>query len=312
MLRCSTSFVENGRFMTHMEYDEEFSEVTPSPQPAHVRHYNENLSTYLKEISRQALLSYEEEIELAKRIKKGDQEARKKLIISNLRLVVSVANKYLHYGLPLLDLIEEGNLGLIKAVDKYEYTKGYKFSTYATWWIRQSISRFLANYGRTIRIPVYMTEHVIKYKQATQRLYKEWGRKPTIEEVAIELEVTPEEVAELHKYSQKITSLEATVGTDEGVELGELIEDTQSIDPVDIVARVFRDQKLMQMLGQLTQREADILRFRYGLADGDPHTLKETGDRFGLTRERIRQIEMKAIKKLRKYITVNKIDFEEL
>jgi RNA polymerase primary sigma factor len=298
--------------MTQMEYDEEFSEFSPQPKAARFRHYNENLSAYLKEISRQPLLLYEEEIELAKRIKKGDPEARKKLIISNLRLVVSVANKYLHYGLPLLDLIEEGNLGLIKAVDKYEYTKGYKFSTYATWWIRQAISRYLANYGRTIRIPVYMTEHVIKYKQATQRLYKEWGRKPTIDEIATELEVTPEQVTELHKYSQKITSLEATVGADEGVELGDLIEDTQSIDPVDIVAKVFRDQKLMQMLDQLTQREADILQFRYGLVDGDPHTLKETGDRFGLTRERIRQIEVKAIKKLRKYISANNIDFEEL
>jgi RNA polymerase primary sigma factor len=302
--------------MDNNEYDEEAPESAPNSTPERpsggFRHYNENLSAYLKEISRQNLLSYEEEIELAKRMEKGDQEARKKLIISNLRLVVSVANKYLHYGLPLLDLIEEGNLGLIKAVDKFDYAKGYKFSTYATWWIRQSISRFLANYGRTIRIPVYMTEQVIKYKQATQRLYKKSGRKPTIEEICVELEITPEEVDELHKYSQKIASLETIVGEEEGIELGELIEDTNSIDPVDIVAKVFRDQKLMQMLDQLTQREADILQFRYGLTDGDPHTLKETGDRFGLTRERIRQIESKALKKLRRYIEINKINFEEL
>jgi RNA polymerase primary sigma factor len=276
-----------------------------------IRHYDSSINAYLKEISRQPLLSYEQEIELAKKILAGDEEARKTLITSNLRLVVSVANKYLHYGLPLLDLVEEGNLGLIKAVDKYDHTKGYKFSTYATWWIRQSVSRYLANYGRTIRIPVYMTENVIKYKQATQRLYKEHGRKPSVEEIAAELETTPEEIAELHKYSQRITSLESIVGSEDGAELGDLIEDTQSIDPVDIVAKVFRDQKLMQMLDELSQREADILRFRYGLADGDPHTLKETGIKFGLTRERIRQIEQKALNKLRKHIALNNIDFEE-
>ena len=281
----------------------------PNRKP--IRHYDSSINAYLKEISRQPLLSYEQEIELAKQILAGDEEARKTLITSNLRLVVSVANKYLHYGLPLLDLVEEGNLGLIKAVDKYDHTKGYKFSTYATWWIRQSVSRYLANYGRTIRIPVYMTENVIKYKQATQRLYKEHSRKPTVDEIATELETTPEEIAELHKHSQRITSLESIVGNEDGAELGDLIEDTQAIDPVDIVAKVFRDQKLMQMLDELSQREADILRFRYGLADGDPHTLKETGGKFGLTRERIRQIEQKSLNKLRKHIALNNIDFEE-
>jgi RNA polymerase primary sigma factor len=297
--------------MGNMQYDEDAAGQAPKPKQSRIRHYDSSINAYLKEISRQPLLSHEEEVDLAKRMKKGEQEARVKLITSNLRLVVSVANKYLHYGLPLLDLVEEGNLGLIKAVDKYDHTKGYKFSTYATWWIRQSVSRYLANYGRTIRIPVYMTENVIKYKQASQRLYKEQGRKPTMEEIACELETTPEEVAELHRYSQRITSLESIVGSENGAELGDLIEDTQSIDPVDIVAKVFRDQKLMQMLEELTQREADILRFRYGLTDGDPHTLKETGDRFGLTRERIRQIESKALSKLRKYISLHNIDFEE-
>ena len=281
----------------------------PSKKP--IRHFDSNINAYLKEISRQPLLTYEQEVDLAKRILEGDEEARKILITSNLRLVVSVANKYLHYGLPLLDLVEEGNLGLIKAVDKYDHTKGYKFSTYATWWIRQAVSRYLANYGRTIRIPVYMTENIIKYKQVSQRLYKETGQKPTVDEIAEELEITPKAVAELHRYSQRITSLEAVVGGEDGAELGDLLEDTHSIDPVDIVAKVFRDQKLKQMLDELSQREADILRFRYGLADGDPHTLKETGDKFGLTRERIRQIESKSLKKLEKHIKLNNINFED-
>ncbi len=294
-----------------MERDEGSSRSTSRSKKTSVRHFDSSINTYLKEISRQPLLTFEEEVALAKRMEKGDQEARKLLIISNLRLVVSVANKYLHYGLPLLDLVEEGNLGLIKAVDKYDHSRGYKFSTYATWWIRQSVSRYLANYGRTIRIPVYMTENVIKYKQATQKLYKAEGEKPTLEEVAIELDISVKEATELHRYSQRIASLEAIVGGEDGAELGDLLEDKHAIDPVDIVAKVFRDQKLMLMLEELSEREAGILRFRYGLADGDPHTLKETGDKFGLTRERIRQIEAKSLNKLRKYISLNNIDFEE-
>jgi RNA polymerase primary sigma factor len=297
--------------MGNMERDEGSSRGASRSKKTSVRHFDSSINTYLKEISRQPLLTFEEEVDLAKRMEKGDQEARKLLIISNLRLVVSVANKYLHYGLPLLDLVEEGNLGLIKAVDKYDHSRGYKFSTYATWWIRQSVSRYLANYGRTIRIPVYMTENVIKYKQATQKLYKAEGEKPTLEEVAIELDISVKEATELHRYSQRIASLEAIVGGEDGAELGDLLEDKHAIDPVDIVAKVFRDQKLMQMLEELSEREAGILRFRYGLADGDPHTLKETGDKFGLTRERIRQIEAKSLNKLRKYISLNNIDFEE-
>lgn len=297
--------------MGDIGHEEDLSGGASKPSKPPIRHFDSNINAYLNEISRQPLLTHEEEIELAKQILAGSEEARKKLITSNLRLVVSVANKYLHYGLPLLDLVEEGNLGLIKAVDKYDHTKGFKFSTYATWWIRQAVSRYLANYGRTIRIPVYMTENIIKYKQATQRLYKELGRKPTIEEIAAELEITIEEVSERHRYSQRITSLETIVGGEDGAELGDLIEDTQSIDLLEIVAKVFRDQKLTQMLDELSQREADILRFRYGLADGDPHTLKETGDKFGLTRERIRQIESKSLKKLEKHIRLNDINFED-
>jgi len=276
------------------------------------RYHDPAVNAYLRDISRYPLLTYQEEVDLAKRILNGEDEARKKLIAANLRLVVSVANRYAHYGLPLLDLIEEGNLGLIKAVDKYDHTKGFKFSTYATWWIRQAISRYLANYGRTIRIPVYMTENIIKYKQITQARFKETGRRPTIDEIAELMEMTPSEVVELHKHSQKITSLETTIGSEEdGAELGDLIEDDSAIDPLDLVARVFRDEQLNGLLDKLTDREAEILKFRYGLNGGDPHTLKETGERIGLTRERIRQIEAKALKKLRREIALQKINFEE-
>ena len=276
------------------------------------RFHDPAISAYLRDISRYQLLTYQEEVDLAKRILEDDDAARKHLIASNLRLVVSVANRYAHYGLPLLDLIEEGNLGLIKAVDKYDHTKGFKFSTYATWWIRQAISRYLANYGRTIRIPVYMTEHIIKYKHVSQAIFKENGRQATIDEVAEAMDMTPKEVTDIHRYSQSITSLEASVGEDrDGAALGDLIEDDNAIDALDLVARVFRDEKLMDLVGKLSEREADILKFRYGLDGGDPHTLKETGERIGLTRERIRQIEAKALKKLRREIAHQHIDFEE-
>ena len=275
------------------------------------RYHDRAVSTYLQDISRYKLLTHQEEVDLAKRIEKGEDAARKALIAANLRLVVSIAGRYLRYGLPMLDLIEEGNLGLIKAVDKYDYTKGFKFSTYATWWIRQAVSRYLANYGRTIRIPVYMTENIIKYKQISQARFTETGQQPSIDEVAELMEMTPKEVTELHKHSQRITSLESAVGNEDGAELGDLIEDNNAIDPLDMVARVFRDQKLNDLLNKLTDREAEILRFRYGLGSGDPHTLKETGARIGLTRERIRQIEVKALKKLRREISLQKINFEE-
>ncbi len=276
------------------------------------RFHDPAVSAYLKDISRYNLLTHQEEVDLAKRIEADEDEARKLLIASNLRLVVSVANRYAHYGLPLLDLIEEGNLGLIKAVDKYDYTKGFKFSTYATWWIRQAISRYLANYGRTIRIPVYMTENIIRYKHVAQAKFQETGRRPTIEEIADAMEMTPKEVTDIHRHSQTIASLETAIGEDsDGAALGDLLEDGSAIDALDLVARVFRDEKLNDLIDKLTEREADILKFRYGLNGGDPHTLKETGARIGLTRERIRQIEAKALKKLRREIALQRINFEE-
>jgi len=274
--------------------------------------FDDSVTSYLREISRLPLLSGTAEMELAERAANGDGEARKELITSNLRLVVSVASKYHHLGVPLLDLIEEGNLGLIKAVDKFDYHKGCKFSTYATWWIRQAISRYLANYGRTIRIPVYMTENIVRYKQACQRLYKRSGRNPTVQEIAGELAISAEQVSNLHQYSQKIASLEAVVGFEEDAELGDIIEDVNALDPKDALARILRSQKLSHLLGQLTEREAKILEYRFGLADGDCHTLKETGEKFSLTRERVRQIEAKALKKLRRYIATHQIDFEEI
>lgn len=272
--------------------------------------YPDALNSYLKEISKIPLLAPADEIRLANKMRKGDEDARKKLTLSNLRLVVSVAKKYLYYGLPLLDLIEEGNLGLLKAVDRYDPDRKCKFSTYATWWIRQAITRALSNYGRTIRVPVYVTDNISKYKRAAQRLYEKKGREPSVEEVADELGIEYEDALKLHEYTLGVPSLESLVYLEEDGEVvgAQIAQEIRAEE--DVVARILRSQRLSQLMEQLTPRESGILRHRYGLEDGETHTLEETGKQFNLTRERIRQIENEVIGKLRQYVAEHEAEFE--
>jgi RNA polymerase primary sigma factor len=272
--------------------------------------YPDALNSYLKEISKIPLLAPADEIRLAKKMRKGDEDARSKLTVSNLRLVVSVAKKYLYYGLPLLDLIEEGNLGLLKAVDRYDPGRKCKFSTYATWWIRQAITRALSNYGRTIRVPVYVTDNISKYKRAAQLLYEQRGREPSVEEVAEQMGIEYEQALKLHEYTLGVPSLESLVYLEEDGEVvgAQIAEEVRSEE--DVVARILRSQRLSQLMEQLTPRESGILRHRYGLDDGENHTLEETGKRFSLTRERIRQIENEVIGKLKKYVAEHATEFE--
>ncbi len=267
------------------------------------------LSTYLGEISKIALLSTSEEIRLAKRVRKGDAEARHKLIVSNLRLVVSIAKKYLYYGLPLLDLIEEGNLGLMKAVTRYDPTRGCKFSTYATWWIRQAVTRSLSNYGRTVRIPVYVTDNVARYKKTSEDLYIRTGKRPDPEEVAEEMGIKVAEARRLREFVEDVSPLDNMDSTDldegRGVpESSELLRTDKAIVQFEL------DQQMEELMTQLTPREANILRYRYGLMDGRAHTLEETGREFSLTRERIRQIEKDAMKRLRGFVSEHLDDFK--
>ncbi|MFC1735311.1 RNA polymerase sigma factor RpoD/SigA [Candidatus Hydrogenedentota bacterium] len=273
--------------------------------------FDEGISAYLREISKIPLLSPAEELYFARKSRAGDESGRQKLIVSNLRLVVSIAKKYAYYGMPLLDLIEEGNLGLMKAVEKFDAERGFKFSTYATWWITQSITRALADYSRIIRIPVYMADKVMRYKRTFSELSIKLGRNPTVEEVAKKLETTAEEVTKLHGYSQGVASLESSIGVENDVELVNIIGDSGVIDASAVVANIFRDQKLTTLLGQLPERERKIIGFRYGLEDGASHTLEETGNHFGLTRERVRQIQALVIRKLRKYIAEHPEDFAD-
>lgn len=254
---------------------------------------------HLKEIGKIPLLSTEEEIQLAERISAGDQEARNRLIEANLRLVVSIAKHFVGRGMPFLDLIQEGYIGLIKAVEKFDHTKGYKFSTYATWWIRQSISRAIADQARTIRIPVHMVETITKVKKAQNQLLHKNGHEPTIEEVAQELNMTPERVREVIRIAQDPVSLEAPVGEEEDSYLGDFIPDEDAPAPIDSAMQsVFKDE-LNKALDTLPERERDVLKFRYGVGSDRAHTLEEVGKQFNVTRERIRQIEAKALRKLR-------------
>lgn len=254
---------------------------------------------YLKEIGKVPLLSAEEEIELAKRMELGDQEAKKRLAEANLRLVVSIAKRYVRRGMLFLDLIQEGNLGLIKAVEKFDYRKGYKFSTYATWWIRQAITRAIADQARTIRIPVHMVETINKLIRVSRQLLQELGREPTPEEIAAEMNMPVERVREILKISQEPVSLETPIGEEEDSHLGDFIQDDNVPVPADAAAFTLLKEQLEEVLGTLTEREQKVLTLRFGLEDGRARTLEEVGREFNVTRERIRQIEAKALRKLR-------------
>lgn len=254
---------------------------------------------YLKEIGNVPLLTSEEEVELAKRVEQGDQEAKKKLTEANLRLVVSIAKKYVGRGMPFLDLIQEGNMGLMKAVDKFDYTKGYKFSTYATWWIRQAITRGIADTGRTIRVPVHMVETINKTLRMTRQLLQELGREPTPEEVADRLGVPVSRVQEVLKISRDPVSLDTPIGEEDDSHLGDFIEDKKTTSPADSAAFSMLREELNSALDSLTDRERQVIVLRFGLEDGRARTLEEVGEEFNVTRERIRQIEAKALRKLR-------------
>ncbi|NLJ84726.1 MAG: RNA polymerase sigma factor RpoD [Halanaerobiaceae bacterium] len=254
---------------------------------------------YLKEIGKVPLLTAEEEIELAKRMEQGDEAAKRKLIEANLRLVVSIAKKYVGRGMLFLDLIQEGNLGLIKAVEKFDYRKGFKFSTYATWWIRQAITRSIADQARTIRIPVHMVETINKLIRVSRQLLQEMGREPTPEEIGKEMGISADKVQEIMKIAQEPVSLETPIGEEEDSHLGDFIEDEDAPAPAAAASYILLKEQLDDVLDTLTEREKRVLELRFGIEDGRPRTLEEVGKEFGVTRERIRQIEAKALRKLR-------------
>ena len=260
---------------------------------------DEPIKMYLREIGQIPLLSYEEEIDYAQRVLDGEEEAKQKLIESNLRLVVSIAKKHTNRGLKMLDLIQEGNMGLMKAVEKFEYEKGLKFSTYATWWIRQAITRAIADQGRTIRIPVHMIETINKIKKESRIILQETGKEPTAEELAEKLELPVEKVKSILEMNQDPISLETPVGSEEDSELGDFVEDDKFANPYDATTRILLKEQLDEVLKTLNEREEMVLRYRYGLDDGSQKTLEEVGKIFNVTRERIRQIEVKALRKLR-------------
>ena len=260
---------------------------------------DEPIKMYLREIGQIPLLSYEEEIDYAQRVLDGEEEAKQKLIESNLRLVVSIAKKHTNRGLKMLDLIQEGNMGLMKAVEKFEYEKGFKFSTYATWWIRQAITRAIADQGRTIRIPVHMIETINKIKKESRIILQETGKEPTAEELADKLELPVEKVKSILEMNQDPISLETPVGSEEDSELGDFVEDDKFANPYDATTRILLKEQLDEVLKTLNEREEMVLRYRYGLDDGSQKTLEEVGKIFNVTRERIRQIEVKALRKLR-------------
>lgn len=285
-----TAEIEKGYEKTAEESENSFTERGNAEDPVRM---------YLKEIGRIPLLSSEEEIELAKRMEEGDEEAKNKLSEANLRLTVSIAKRYSGRGMQFLDLIQEGNLGLIKAVEKFDYRKGYKFSTYATWWIRQSITRAIADQARTIRIPVHMVETMNRVNRTSRRLLQEYGREPTPEEIAEAMNLPVERVLEISKISQEPVSLETPIGEEEDSHLGDFIQDEHIPVPADEAAHTLLREQLEKVMDTLSEREQKVLALRFGLEDGKPHTLEEVGREFQVTRERIRQIEAKALRKLR-------------
>lgn len=286
----ATAEIEKGYEKMPEESESSFSERKSDEDPVRM---------YLKEIGRIPLLSPEEEIELAKRMEAGDEKAKKQLSEANLRLTVSIAKRYSGRGMQFLDLIQEGNLGLIKAVEKFDYRKGYKFSTYATWWIRQSITRAIADQARTIRIPVHMVETMNRVNRTSRRLLQEYGREPSPEEIAEAMNLPVERVLEISKISQEPVSLETPIGEEEDSHLGDFIQDEHIPVPADEAARTLLREQLEKVMDTLSEREQKVLALRFGLEDGKPHTLEEVGREFQVTRERIRQIEAKALRKLR-------------
>ncbi|OEH93714.1 RNA polymerase sigma factor RpoD [Bacillus solimangrovi] len=283
--------------MQQLDKEEEF-DLNDLSVPPGIK-INDPVRMYLKEIGRVDLLSAAEEIELAKRIEQGDEEAKRRLAEANLRLVVSIAKRYVGRGMLFLDLIQEGNMGLIKAVEKFDYEKGYKFSTYATWWIRQAITRAIADQARTIRIPVHMVETINKLIRVQRQLLQDLGRDPLPEEIGKEMELTPDKVREILKIAQEPVSLETPIGEEDDSHLGDFIEDQEAQSPSDAAAYELLKEQLEDVLDTLTDREENVLRLRFGLDDGRTRTLEEVGKVFGVTRERIRQIEAKALRKLR-------------
>jgi len=277
----------------------EEEKLIDTEEMAEVMSVNDPVRMYLKEIGKISLLTIEEEQALAQRLDQGDEIAHQKMVEANLRLVVSIAKRYVGRGMPFLDLIQEGNLGLIKAVGKFDYTKGYKFSTYATWWIRQAISRAIADHARTIRIPVHMVETINRVSRAQHELVQDLGRDPTTGEIAQKLHMQQEKVEEIMRVAQEPISLETPIGEEDDSHLGDFIQDEDASEPADVASYMMLREQLASVLKTLTPREEKVLCLRYGLVDGKMHTLEEVGDAFEVTRERIRQIEAKALRKLR-------------